>query len=87
MSDLPAKLTEMDRLRLQLAKERQGRLQAEAANLSMAVGRNEAEVRAAQAEDKALFDGLKVSYQLEDQDEVKLDGTIKRSAVRALKEA
>ncbi len=87
MSDAPAKLSEMDRLRLQLSKERQARLRAEAQNLQLSMARHEAEVRAATAEDKASFDTLKATYQLETNDEILGDGTIKRAPVRALKEA
>jgi hypothetical protein len=87
MSDIPAKLIEMDRLRLQLSKERQARLRAEAQNLQMSLARHEAEVRQAAAEDKASFDTMKALYQLEANDEILGDGTIKRAPVRALKEA
>lgn len=85
MSDTPSQLSEMDRLRLQLSKERQARLQAEAQNLRLAQARHEAEVRQVTAEDKAVFDALKATYALEPNDEILGDGTIKRAPVRAIK--
>lgn len=81
---LPAALSEMDRLKLTLAKEKQGRLNAEMTNLQMAQRAIQAQFATVDAENKALFDRLKVEYQLAPADEIGEDGTIKRSPVRSL---
>lgn len=86
MSDLPTTLSEMDRLKLALAKERAGRLQADAINLQNAQRQLEAAVAKGQVELKALSDELKERYSLAPGDEVAEDGTIKRAPVRALEQ-
>jgi hypothetical protein len=78
MSDL-LKLSEMDRLRMQLSKERQLRMRADAHNLNTAMRVLDAEMSAAKREDDALFANMKDAYQLEPSDEVAADGTIKRA--------
>ncbi len=81
---LPAALSEMDKLKLQLAKERQSRLQAEMVNLQMAQRSVEAQMSTVEEANKVLFDRLKSEYQLAPADQIGEDGTIKRSSVRSL---
>lgn len=81
---LPTTLTEMDRLKLSLARERDGRLKAEAANLQMAMRAVEGALAKATQETSALSAELRERYMLEQGDEISEDGNIKRAPVRAL---
>ena len=85
-TDLPMKLSELDRLRMVLAKERQQRLQAEAANVQMLQRQLQAQHAALEAENKALFEELKLTYTLNQGDEIAEDGTIKRTPQPPAKE-
>lgn len=77
-TELPTKLSELDRLKMTLAKEKQQRLQAEAANLQMLQRQLQAQHAGLEAENKSLFEELKATYKLNPGDEVAEDGTIKR---------
>ena len=83
---LPTALSEMDRLKLALAKEKQSRLQAEAANLGMAQRAVNGAIATLEKENAVLFERLKVDYQLAPNDEVSEDGAITRAPVRIVKE-
>jgi len=83
---LASTLSEMDRLKLLLAKEKASRVQAESVNLQMAQRQIQAQFAVVEAENKALFERLKVDYALAPADEIGEDGVIKRSPVRSLKE-
>lgn len=72
-------LTEMDRLRLTLAKERDARLRAEAANVQMMQRQLEMAHAKAQAEFSALHAELRERYTLVPGDEIAEDGTIRRA--------
>lgn len=76
---LPVMLSEVDRLKMQLAKEKQARLQADAINLQMAQRQMQATMQASQAEAQVLFAALKDTYKLAPGDEVGEDGAIKRA--------
>lgn len=80
MSDLPTALSEMDRLKLALAKEKEGRVRVELINAQMVLRSAQAAHMALEAETRALFDSLKQTYSLESGDEVSEDGSIKRAA-------
>jgi len=86
MRDLPTALSEMDRLKLTLAKEREARLRAEAANIQMAQQQVNAARAQMEIEHRALMEQLKQTYSLTPGDEVGEDGSIKRAPVRAIKE-
>lgn len=77
-------LSEMDKLKLQLAKEKASRLQSEMMNLQMVQRQVQGQLQAQEAENKVLFDRLKAEYQLAPADEIGEDGVIKRSPVRSL---
>jgi hypothetical protein len=81
---VPASLSEMDRLKLTLAKEREARLRAEAANLQMAQRALDAAMARASQEAAALSAELRQRYALAPGDEIAEDGGIRRSPVRAL---
>lgn len=81
---LPAQLSELDRLKLQLSKEKQMRLQTEAMNVQMMMRSVEAQMKALDAEQKPFFDYLKSAYQLAPADQIAEDGTITRAPVRAV---
>jgi hypothetical protein len=85
-TNLPTKLSELDRLKMVLAKERQGRLQAEAAHLQMLQRQLQAQHSALEGENKTLFEELKTTYNLNPGDEIAEDGTIKRTPQPPAKE-
>jgi len=78
-------LSEMDKLKLTLQKEKQARFQAEGMNLQMAMRQHQAQQGPLQAEAMAFAKELQATYSLAPSDEINEDGTIKRSPVRALK--
>lgn len=78
-------LSEIDRLRLHLSREKASRLSAEMVNLQMAMEQTKARFAGVQAENIAFFDKLKADYALAPADEISEDGAIKRSPVRAIK--
>lgn len=78
-------LSEVDRLRLTLSREKAARLRAESINLQMAQRALEANHTKAAEEMAALQEHLRVTYDLKPGDELLEDGTIKRAPVRELK--
>ena len=72
-------ISEIDRLKIQLAKERQLRLKSEAAGLQMMQRQLVAAQQSVEAEATALFGALKATYALEPGDEIGEDGAIKRA--------
>lgn len=81
--EVPSQITEMDRLKLSLAKEKQARLQAEAVNLQMAQRALQAQHEALEKENASLFDGLKEKYNLAPSDQILESGRIVRHAPNA----
>ena len=81
----PSCLTEMDRLKLSLMKEKGQRLQAETLNLQMMQRALQAQHAAFEEESKAFSATLKATYALEPGDEIGEDGAIKRTPVRSIK--
>ncbi len=79
MSDLPTTLSEMDRLKLALAKEKESRVRAELINAQMVLRSAQAAHMALEAETRVLFEALKQTYSLSPGDEVGEDGSIKRT--------
>jgi hypothetical protein len=85
-AQLPTHLGEMDKLKLQLAKERAGRITSDLTMLQTAMRAAQSASATIEAENKVLFERLKQEYQLAPADEIGEDGSIKRSPVRAIKE-
>jgi len=79
--DLPTKLSEVDKLKLQLAREKQQRLQAEYTNVQMLLRTAQAAISQSQVEHKALGTELRTRYSLAETDVLDEDGTIHRNAV------
>jgi hypothetical protein len=92
MSDLqesavPNTLTEVDKLKLELVQVKRAHLNAEAQNLLHAQRALEEQRVALDAQIKALSMDLREAYSLSPGDEILGNGSIKRTAVRAIKEA
>jgi multidrug efflux pump subunit AcrA (membrane-fusion protein) len=85
-SALPAALSELDHLKLQLLTAKQARFQAETMNLQMAQRSLQALQQQLVQESAALSEHLRVTYALAPADEIGEDGVIARSPVRAIKE-
>jgi len=82
VASAPTVISEIDRLKLDLAKEKRSRLQAEALNLQMMQRNVMAQQISMEAEQKALFEHLRDAYGLSSGDEIGENGTIKRAPVR-----
>ena len=76
---LPTTLSEMDRLKLTLQKEKAARFQAEGLNLQMAMRQHQAQQGAIQKESMEFAQHLQATYSLAPADEINEDGTIKRA--------
>ena len=75
----PTNLSEIERLKFLLIREKKARLQTEAINLQMLQRQMAAQLNSVDAEAQTFFDALKTSYELEPGDEVGEDGSIKRA--------
>ena len=83
-AQIPSQLSETDRLRLLLAREKSARLQAEMSNVQMVQRSVQTQLAQIEAENKAFRERLKVEYRLAPADEIGEDGSIKRSQVRSV---
>jgi hypothetical protein len=76
---LPTALSEMDRLKLTLQKEKAARFQAEGMNLQLAMRQHQAQQGTLQKESMEFAKELQATYSLAPADEINEDGTIKRA--------
>lgn len=86
MSQLPDKLSEVDRLKFKLSTETQRRIQAEMAGLQGAMQNLIKQHGQLRTERDTLDAAFKETYALAPGDKIMDDGTIQRAAVRAIAE-